>query len=551
MELGLIVLLCYLTAGSPPPSVNEPHYLGKAKHYWSPEWCKGDFFFESADAHLVFFWTFGWVTKFFSLTTSAWIGRIAVWTLFAASWRSLVRTVTGVPWGSFLSTAILLPTIQFAHLSGEWLIGGIEAKGFAYAFVFWGIAKAVEKKWNSVWPLLGIASSFHILVGGWAVIACLIAWCLHRKSDELSILQLAVWLVLGGCCALPGLIPAIQLTAQATTEELREASVTYTFRRLSHHLVFHRFHLTRWCYFGVLIIAWWFATKWSPAIQQLQRLKSIVIGSLVIAAGGIAVDYLLRPMPNAAPELIAKFEGLRANLLRYYWFRLSDVLVPAGFSIALVASLKHGVPASDSTTPRDSAASDDSVSSGDTRPSKLRYAFPIALLFAAIGIGMAMGSHGVRARSLSLQQQNWRVFPPEISDEQVDADWLDVCVWIRDAQNTPTTSLFLTPTRQQTFKWSAHRPDVVTWKDVPQDAGSLIEWWKRRKEVYLLGEWPWLYPENLANIISQYGVTHVVWPDLADHTVPANIKQVYRNELFRVFELPRDDDMQSVPSPQD
>ena len=39
---------------APIPAVNEPHYLGKAKHYWDPAWCAGDFLLDSSNPHLVF-----------------------------------------------------------------------------------------------------------------------------------------------------------------------------------------------------------------------------------------------------------------------------------------------------------------------------------------------------------------------------------------------------------------------------------------------------------------------------------------------------------------
>lgn len=132
IEIGLIVSLCYLVGGSPPPSVNEPHYLGKAKQYWNPAWCAGDFFLESADAHEVFYWTFGWLTQFLSLSATAWVGRAIVWALFAISWLVLVRRITATRWAAVVSAVLLLPLIHYGHLAGEWLIGGIEAKGFAW-----------------------------------------------------------------------------------------------------------------------------------------------------------------------------------------------------------------------------------------------------------------------------------------------------------------------------------------------------------------------------------------------------------------------------------
>lgn len=518
-EAGLIVGLCYLVGGSPTPSVNEPHYLGKARHYWIPEWCAGDFFLESADAHEVFYWSFGWVTQFLSLPQSAWLGRLIVWTFFAVAWLTLVRSVTRARWAGLLSAILLLPLIHYGHLAGEWLIGGVEAKGFAWPFVFLGIASAVQGRWPMVWPLLGIASSFHILVGGWAVIACLIAWQSRRRIDGLSWQELAVWLVIGGLCSLPGLIPALQLTSQSTAEELREANLTYTFRRLSHHLVFYRFanwnpwspsfNIIRPVSFAALVFVWWRVSRWHPRNDRLSRLRAIVNASLCIACVGIVLDVVLGP-----------FHALRASVLRYYWFRLSDILVAAGVAILTTTSLEY--------------------------PERLRRSLLFGgIIVAAFGIGGIMPKLGFGARSTALQQQSWRGVLDGVDVHEIDDAWLDICRWVKDASHLPQDAIFLTPTRQQTFKWYAQRPDVVTWKDVPQDAAGLNAWWARREAVYELGDWPWDHPEACANVIEAYGVTHVIWPvDQGDGTAaekqpPGEVQQVYRNDLFRIFALPR------------
>ena len=86
-EVAWIFLLFFLVAGSLPPDVGESHYLVKAKHYWAPAWCAGDLFVESRDAHATFNWTLGWLTRFFSLTATAWLGRAATWLFLAWTWR--------------------------------------------------------------------------------------------------------------------------------------------------------------------------------------------------------------------------------------------------------------------------------------------------------------------------------------------------------------------------------------------------------------------------------------------------------------------------------
>ena len=50
IETLLIFLLLAALGSTPPPAVNEAHYLAKAKHYWDPSWCRGDVFLEWANA---------------------------------------------------------------------------------------------------------------------------------------------------------------------------------------------------------------------------------------------------------------------------------------------------------------------------------------------------------------------------------------------------------------------------------------------------------------------------------------------------------------------
>ena len=110
MEIVLICGLFFLFAGSPPPGVNEAHYLAKAKHFWDPHWCGRDLFLDSSNAHPVFFWLVGWITLICSLPTTAWVGRAVTWLLLAIGWQRLSWAV--VPLlrqsgdGCLLSTAM-------------------------------------------------------------------------------------------------------------------------------------------------------------------------------------------------------------------------------------------------------------------------------------------------------------------------------------------------------------------------------------------------------------------------------------------------------------
>ncbi|MEM9412089.1 MAG: hypothetical protein AAGA30_13310 [Planctomycetota bacterium] len=144
--------------------MNESHYLTKAKHFWNPEWCAGDLFMESANAHYFFFLICGWPTLFLSLDVYAWIGRVSCWLFLAISWQKLNRSF-GVRDSVVLFSAILfgILTDRF-DMAGEWVIGGFEAKSISYIFVLWSISRLLEGDIFRCLVPAGFAIAFHAVI---------------------------------------------------------------------------------------------------------------------------------------------------------------------------------------------------------------------------------------------------------------------------------------------------------------------------------------------------------------------------------------------------
>lgn len=446
VQTVLIFLFFFVQAATIPPDVNESHYLAKAKHYWDPQWCQGDMFLESADAHLVFYWTAGWLTKFFSLTTTTWIGRLTTWWLLAWSWRRFAESLFPEAWFASLSAALWTVLLYWGHLAGEWVIGGFEAKGFAYVLVLLALEAIARNQWSRVWLLLGAASSFHVLVGGWSVVAALVAYVWERESWKSAIAPLACGLVL----ALPGLVPALTLSAGLDGLTAAQSSWIYAFVRLDHHLVFHRLpwhHIAR---HALLVVCWLAAWRWLDWRDHHRRVFHFVAGSLAIAFAGIVLDVVLRPFPYWA-----------AMWLRYYWFRLSDAMIPLGVALALCRWLE-------ATRHRE--------------PSRWPIRLAATVLLVVAHAGWLTWEHQRDRRPPAVAQSNPRgAFSAAQLQVRYDA-WRETCRWIE--HKTPRDALFLTPRFQQTFKWYAQRAEVVTWKDVPQDARGLIAWYNRFREIY-------------------------------------------------------------------
>ena len=152
----------------------------------SPPGAPNDFFCNSADAHQVFYWTFGWLTRLLAIATVAWLGRVLTWGLMAWAWRRLSWSLVPAAWYSVLSAALWVMLNDRCHMAGEWVIGGVEAKGFAYVLVLLGIESLVRGRWTAAWLLFGASSSFHVIVGGWSVVAAAIVWLVSRDRPPLA-----------------------------------------------------------------------------------------------------------------------------------------------------------------------------------------------------------------------------------------------------------------------------------------------------------------------------------------------------------------------------
>ena len=177
VEVALIFAVFFLHGAWPTPDLNETGYLTKAEHFWNHNAFANDFFCNTGDAHTVFYWAFGWLTTTdLSLDTVAWIGRIVTWLMLAVAWRGLSFSILPRAWLAVLSAEVFILLTEQTHMAGEWIVGGFEAKGLAWVFVLWAMQSMIRDRWNLAWLLLGIATSFHVVVGSWAAVCMGIVW---------------------------------------------------------------------------------------------------------------------------------------------------------------------------------------------------------------------------------------------------------------------------------------------------------------------------------------------------------------------------------------
>ncbi len=441
LEFALILLVFYLNSGWPVPDNNEAHYLGKARHFWDPTFCAGDAFFRSAHTHQVFYVLIGWWTLILPLPAVAWIGRLLTWSLLAVGWRRLSWRIVPRPFWSVFSAALLVALQERCQVAGEWLIGGFEAKGIAYALVFFGLDAALAGRWRTVWLWLGAASAWHVLVGGWAVIALLPAWWWERRQGRApSFRELIPALTIGLLISMPAIISALRLTLDASASVVAEANRIYVFERLPHHLNPAVFPPRGVTILVMLLVATGLLSRATPSTVATRTVWRFALASAGISLIGWAIALALAAWPDQA-----------AGLLKYYWFRLADVAIPLGASLAAIAYLNYALRSA---------------------PLWGRAWMTAALCFVVFHLA----DFGIQTQTIAYPRADK---PGKVVDHEV---WKETCQWI--AKNTPPGSRFITPRQNQTFKWYAERAEVATWKDIPQDAEAIVRWHEKLEDLY-------------------------------------------------------------------
>ncbi len=509
-----LVMACFLLAGAPPPHVNESHYWVKARHYHDPSFAAGDLFVESQDAHALFLATFGRLTQWTDLETAAWWGRWTVWIALAGSMMALGAALDLGAAGA-VGVGLLLIALQRATpMAGEWMIGGVEAKGLAFALALLAVACVTRGRWEWALVMAGAAAGWHVLIGGWLLLLTVVGSVVALGG---SVLRRPSWLPAAAVAIVLSAIgwwPAWQLNRGVPAEVAAEAAVVYVYRRLAHHLVFQRFplsaiaaHFVAWGLFSV----GWFALRGERAVQHVGKLVWGAAGLLLV---GIAISLWGEWSPKSA-----------AQVARFYWFRTSDWLLPVGLSVLAARA-----------APRTSSSSRD------------------GWRLAAVGL-VAFGLFcGIDIR------HQWKIDVPPAAQQgglfrrespekwrEALAEWQAVCRWA--GEHTAPGDVWLTPRHQQTFKWYSGRAEVVNWKDIPQDARSVVQWWERYQEVYprevvryglvAHGE------SGLRRLAVRYGARWILI-DRRWSQRPLSWKRVYPERLdvstrFVVYRIPTDD----------
>ena len=530
---GLLVFASFLAFSvvrSPIPGVNEPHFLSKAKHYWDPAWCAGDFFLDSSNPHLVFYQTVGFLTQWCTLEQTAWIGRIGGLLLLTIGWTQLVRQLVQNRWSTVWAAWTLLAIAAAGNLSGEWIVGGIEAKVVCYALLFWAMAFVCRRCWHRAAICAGLAVSFHPVIGVWSLTCGVFAglvWLVKNRLDGQQsraslppAASMAVSLSLLVVTMLPGLIPALGIDGQGSSNLVFRADYIQLFYRLAHHLNPTRFSMAAYGGYALLIAFAAFALRGNWWDRRQNWFAWFVLGSILIAVFGLIAGWSADP-PRRLPTTIFSFDAIRMKLLKFYPFRLADVMVPVAAAVATAVLAAGWIRREVGWIRREDGwiRREDASRAGESRPTREGKCW---LLFSGL-IVFALLQPAV--------DRNPSKLPPDRL-----ADWIAACQWI--AGNTPTDAHVITPmTESWAFKWYADRAEWVVPKDCPQDAAGILEWNRRLRMLRR-----WRVQADKSDVISEELLQRLRSETAASHIMATGektfaIEPIHRNDSYAVYRL--------------
>lgn len=362
-----------------------------------------------------------------------------------------------LPWTLCLllfSALMLTDNRPYSIVANEWFTGGLEAKAVAYGIVFMGIALAFRRKYYLAALLFGLATSFHVLAGGYAATTFFL-FVLLRDRPFLMDIRMGVYLlglyILGSVFAIPAVVN--QLFSSDSIENFSASSI-YVFTRLPHHLdpaswpPHWPFNL--FVYLFVLMASLklidnlqsrnhrFSASGQSSTSQAFSRAFS------ADAAFDLGYFTLLSLVPFAIGISLAPFDQSGA-ILQYYPFRFGDAMLPLGtailFSLGIQLTLSQSV-----------------------KPVRKSVYFVMILAIAV--------SFMLRFDDLKKDLRTLSDFP------KLSPGLSQLYGWVKTSTNQGDTFIF-PPTGHENFSWICERNLIVNFKLLPQSAQGLFEWSQR------------------------------------------------------------------------
>lgn len=442
--------LLYKNMGS--RSVNEVDVLPLARQYFDSSWMPQDWYLNQPAGYRLLFQTLvGWLIVNFGFLAASIIGRLLCYLLVAMGLVLIAKQLRLSL--SFLLLAIVLftYTCEISYqgaIASEWIVGGLEAKAIAYGFVLIAISFFLTGQYIFMSLLLGCATSFHVLVGGWAFLICIGWFCIRSRQRLPQISKSIPLLLLSYITTSIFAISAVwqQLSIpNPINSNIPSPSFIYVFLRLSNHLNPFSWGSSQWIeliiYLLVLLGSMFLLNN-----KADKRRDSEKVNYSRQSLGELALISLI---PFFLGVAIAFFDT-QGQWLQYYPFRFGDVMLPLTTCLLFACTLEDVF---------------------FIQKSSLKSLICITILTLAL----SLQSIDFYQELLALKQ-----FPSK--QQGVSAEWKDMSNWIR--QNTTKNAVIISsPVKLANFTWLTERSTIAKFKLFSQTKTQILEQYKRLDDL--------------------------------------------------------------------
>jgi hypothetical protein len=446
--IAVLGLLCLTNLLSDIMARNDIDALPLARQFADPNWVPKDWSVNQPPVYRILFQSlFGSFIAHWGFLASSLIGRFFCYALIAWGLVLIGRKLGLNLLLQMLAVAMFLRGHQ-GVAAGERIVGVLETKIFAYAMVILAIAFMLRKRYRLMAFLLGLATSFHVLVGGYTTLFATVLIVLRRKIYFPSGRELGFMILLYLISGVFGLKPVIEQLSSPTPASPIPISYIYVFLRMPHHLNPLSWPANWWItptFYLVLLVSSavvvWLNRRTQTLPEQLEEYQAQI---------GLFQFTLISLIPYVLGLVIAPFDS-QGTLLQYYLFRVGDVMLHLNACLLFACAL-NSIFAS-------------------RKQQKL-----LALLCTiVVSISIVKGFHHFKT-----EFQSTLNFPDKT--QEVDPQWKDMANWVR--KNTPKNDIFVSPPVEfANFIWLTERPTIAKYKLMAQTKAGTLEWFSRMRDL--------------------------------------------------------------------
>lgn len=479
---------------------NEIGHLLDAKQLANPEFMPGDWYLNIPASHRLPFQTLMYpLSRNFSFMTMSIAGRffgflfVCIGLALIAKRIGLNAITASAAMGLFLTFGQSLPP------GGEWIFRSIESKVIAYGLLFFALNALLNKKIAQAAFFSGLATTMHVLVGGWGSVALWLTILTQRTASRRELLTgILVWCVAGA----GGIYFALASLLESAPDLPFNIEQIYVYFRNPHHLDPSHWKLHLDDFFITATMLWFLARsrKFFPLNTEQQLIARFALWTIPPYLLGI----LIFPF-SFAPKF-----------LQYYPFRVgSTIVLLFGLLIAVTV-----------------------ISNYIFRKPALQWLFAIvAVFFFWSGAGGFVKDIG-----------ELREFPEGAlrGGKNKTRALYEACHWIRD--NTEPGALLLATPRDESIIYLSCRPVVAWFKHLPTPKAEIAEWYQRlidfnggsqptktgfrasreiEENFYRLSETGYRY------MAKKYGAQYLLVNNRDDLTFP----KLFSNKRYAVFKI--------------